>query len=147
LADASQSDAVAETVTKWIDRTGELNTIDVLPLAAGQDITFVHRHAILASSVLRLVALDLNAIALSRLGTDGVVFLAARRLFIDRPPSLEILSTKSVAHAMHAVLGDRYRVMGLTAAETRQIMRDLDIWQECNRRLQIFMRGQDRLLT
>jgi hypothetical protein len=143
-ADASRSEAIVAAVTEWTKRTGELNPVDVPPLNAGENIAFVHRHAILASSVLRLIANDLNTIALVRLGVEGVVFLAARRLFFDKPPGLPILSTKSVQHAMHGALADRYRVMGLTAAETRQIMRDLDIWQPCNRRLTLLKEAQDR---
>jgi hypothetical protein len=145
-AEASTSEAIVTAVGEWIKRTGELNPVDVPSLNAGENIAFVHRHAILASSVLRLIAIDLNTIALSRLGAEGVVFLTARRLFFDKPPALPIVSTKSVQHAMHGALADRYRVMALTAVETRQLMRDLDIWQPCNRRLLAFKEARDRTL-
>ncbi len=141
-AELSNSSQISEAIKGWATYTGEMNNIELLSLEEGQEIAFTHRQALLASSVIRLIALDINRICLAKLGAAGVVFLTARRLFIDRPPSLKVLSFRSVENAMHGILGDRYRITGLIAAETRQIMRELDIWPLCNKRLKDLKRIQ-----
>ena len=81
---------------------------EIIPVEAGRLIELNHRQAISASSVLRLMALDINRQALRLLGERGLAYLAARRAFVDDGPIIDIGGNRSMLSALNWVLSDRY---------------------------------------
>jgi hypothetical protein len=96
-------------------------------------LPFTHKEAIIASTVLRLIGKHINALAVNRLGINGVVYLAARRALLDRTLQIHDRNTGSALALVNWVLSDRYRVIDVNPSETRAILRELGIWEQCLR--------------
>ena len=128
---ASNDPQLADALTAWIDRTGDMTAPQIVPVQAGALIDLNHRHAISASSVLRLIVLDINRQALRLLGVQGLVYLAAHRTFLDEEPLDSAGSFRSMLHVLNWVLSDRYRVRGVSGVATSRVLRELGLMEEC----------------
>jgi hypothetical protein len=131
LVECYQDWTLANALSKWIKRTGEMTAPEVIPVTAGELIDINHRHAISASSVLRLIALDINRQALHLLGARGLVYLAACRTLLDDQPIVDISGYGSMLRAMNAILSDRYRVKKVSERATAEALRELAITKSC----------------
>lgn len=86
LVTASTSTELKSAEKVWKKRYAGKSAPASRPQGAGQTLDVRHRDALLASSVLRDVADDLNKKAVSFLGSDGLIYLAAHRAVRDSAP-------------------------------------------------------------
>jgi hypothetical protein len=86
LAEASTSAEVAAAELSWKRRYRGKSEPASRTQIGGKKLDIRHRDAILASSVLRDIADDLNRKAVSLLNGDGLVYLAAHRAIRDSAP-------------------------------------------------------------
>jgi hypothetical protein len=118
----------------WVKRTGEMTAPEIIPVEAGCLIDLNHRQAISASSVLRLIALDINGQALQLLGVPGLVYLAAHKIFFDDEPIVDVTGYGSMLKALNWILAGRYRVRAFKDGATARVLRDLKLTKDCSAR-------------
>lgn len=134
LVEAFDAPELQPTLDRWVDRTGEMTAPALMPVTFGQPIKFTHRQAIAASSVLRLIALDLGRLAISHLGEAGFVYLVARRAFLDDPPLPETATKASMVKAFNFMMSDRYRVRDYRQEEGLRALRAIGLTKRCSAR-------------
>ena len=132
LVQAFGAPELQPTLDRWINRTGEMTAPALVPVSFGQPIEFTHRQAIAASSVLRLLALDLGKLLISHLGHEGFVYLVARRAFLDDPPLPEIARKASMTKAFNFMMADRCRVRDYREEEGLRALRQIGLTKACS---------------
>ena len=100
----------------------------------GQQIEFSHRQAIAASSVLRLIAIDLAALVIERLGSNGFVYRAAKRTFFESPTLPETKARPTMVKAFNDVMSNRYRVKSYCPREALALLREMNLTKQCSAR-------------
>ncbi len=144
LEEIYRESALNAALADWIKRTGEMTVPEIIPVEAGRLIDLNHRQAISASSVLRLIALDINNQVLKILGVPGLVFLATRKIFFDDDPVVDLTAHSSMLNALNAVLSGRYRVRSFEDGGTARVLRELNLTKDCSARfLEIKRRRSD----
>lgn len=131
LAEASVNQAWQVTIDRWKSVTGEESLPRLKTYAPGAQVVVDHRDAILASSLLRRIAHDMNELALRALGPEGLVYMAARETLLANPPTIGASTGRSPIAVIHAALGFDYRVSDLNDAETIALLQRLNIWKPC----------------
>lgn len=144
LAEAYQDSTLENVLSDWIERTGEMTAPEIIPVTAGELIDINHRHAISASSVLRLIALDINRQALHLLGARGLVYLAACRTLLDDKPIVDVSGYGSMLRAINAILSHRCRVKRVSERATAEALRELAITKSCSSQFLRIKRRSDR---
>lgn len=134
LVASYQEPDLAPTLERWVTRTGEMTAPALIPVTEGEQIEFTHRQAIAASSTLRLIALDLGRLAISKLGPEGFIYLVTRRAFFDDPPIPETQQMASMVKAFNAAMSTRYRVRDYDQVEGLRILKALGLTKLCSAR-------------
>jgi hypothetical protein len=134
LVQAFETPELKPTLHRWTARTGEMTSPALVAVRFGDPIEFTHRQSIAASSVLRLLALDLGKLMISHLGEPGFVYLVARRVFLDDPPLPETATKSSMVKAFNTAMADRYRVRGYREEEGLRTLRQLGLTKACSAR-------------
>jgi hypothetical protein len=135
-AQASMSDDLHPVLSHWVKNTKETQPPEVLPLVRGQKINFTHRHAISASSVLRLLARDVNRKAINKLERSGFVYLAAHKGFLISEPLFDGNTGRTMLRALNNLLADRYRVRKVSEMETARTLRSLGLTKKCTKQFE-----------
>jgi hypothetical protein len=94
----------------------------------GTPIRISHKEAILASSLLRMLAWDMTRHAVVELGEEGLLYVLVSRILKERPPGL--VGGKSFFGKLHAHLKLVHRVEGLESKRTRVILERFEMWDE-----------------
>ncbi|HSU53779.1 MAG TPA: hypothetical protein VLT36_06950 [Candidatus Dormibacteraeota bacterium] len=98
-----------------------------------REIKFLPRHSILASDVFYRAAQHINALLLSNLGADGMVYMAAHHgLLSDDRVSSE--AYRSPTHIVNYMLYSRYRVTDGDFNESTAVLKSMNKWDHCRRR-------------
>jgi hypothetical protein len=131
LVESSEKAQWRSTVRAWSKTTGEESVPRLREYSFDARIELDHRDVILASSMLRRIAVHMNGCAVHELGPLGMVYFAARRSLLESPPSIPTTSTKSAVKVIHEALHLTYRVNGLSETETIAYLEDIGIWRKC----------------
>jgi hypothetical protein len=134
LVQAFDAPELQPTLDRWVKLTGEMNAPALVPVRFGRPIEFTHQQAIAASSVLRLLALDLGKLVISHLGPAGFVYLVARRAFLDDPPLPETAEKASMVKAFNFMMADRYRVRDYRQEDGLRVLRQIGLTKRCSSR-------------
>jgi len=118
---------IATGLARWTKVTNEMNAPDLGAITEGKPIAFTHRQAIAASSILRLIAWDISQQAVRALGSSGMVYLAARRLFWEDEPLIDTSACSTGKAAIAKLLTDRYRVNDFEKHEIERTLRELGL--------------------
>ncbi|MBB4395069.1 hypothetical protein [Bradyrhizobium sp. ERR14] len=133
LAEQSVASDVQAAIGQWVLKTGEQLPPDILRLSKGDTIDFTSRHAIAASSILRLAALDLNRQVIQELGRSGFVYLTAHEGFLAPEPLFDRQRGGTMLRALNWLLADRYRVRDVREVETARTLRALGLTKRCSK--------------
>jgi hypothetical protein len=116
-------------LSHWPSDNGK--PLPALPTAElSRDISFLPRHAILASDVCYRAAKHLNRTLCQILSQEGIVYMAAYHALLadDRVPTR---AWRSPVHIVNAALGDRYHIPDLDPFETATILKQTGKWSQC----------------
>lgn len=141
LADQSISSDVNTAVARWVNETGEQRPPDILRLSKGEEIEFSNLHAISSSSILRLIALDLNRQVLQHVGKLGLVYLSAYEAFFAQEPLLNELTGRTMLRALNNLLSNRYRAKRVTEVDTAGMLRKMGLTKRCSKAFKDILEG------
>jgi hypothetical protein len=133
LAEQSLASDIQVAIGQWVSKTGEQLPPDILRLSKGDNIDFTSRHAIAASSILRLAALDLNRRVIQELGKSGFVYLTAYEGFLASEPLFDRQRGGTMLRALNWLLADRYRARDVRELETARTLRALGLTKRCSK--------------
>ena len=134
LYEAYKDPLLTDIIAKWKKMTGERTVPEIITINKDEIIDINHHHAISASSVLRLIALDINKQVINILGSLGLVYLSARKALLDDQPTVNVVEYGSMLRALNAVLSHRYRVRNVSERTTAATLRALGITRSCSSR-------------
>jgi hypothetical protein len=132
LARASRKDRWEKTIANWPSLTGDVAAPVPTEMNVGEPIQITHKDALLASSLVGRLALDMSTRATSMLGKDGVVYLAATRVLRQDDATTPIGKTPFIF--VHRHLQDVLRVKELDDVETKTILERVGLWKAVCRR-------------
>lgn len=127
LVEASISEVWVGVALAWEKNTSDLTVPSPIHFTDGQVIRITHREAILASSMLRRIALDVAQRTLASLGIEGLVYVKASRAIRAKDRSLigGRLPTTRIRDLLHR----RNRVPKLDHAQFRETLEHLGLWK------------------
>jgi hypothetical protein len=132
LLETYKDPALMHALDAWVEQTGEMTAPEVTSIDPGCLIDFNHRQAISASSVLRLVAFDINRQVIKIVGVNGLVYFAAFHILFDPDAVIDLAQKQSMLKALVEVLSDRYRVRFITEKDASRMLRELGLTKSCN---------------
>jgi hypothetical protein len=141
LADQSVSSDVDTAVARWVKETGEQRPPDILRLLKGENIEFSSLHAVSSSSILRLIALDLNRQVVQHVGKSGLVYLSAYEAFFAPEPLLDELTGRTMLRALNNLLSNRYRAKRVTEVDTAGMLRKMGLTKRCSKAFRDILEG------
>jgi hypothetical protein len=97
-----------------------------------EPIHISHKDALLASSLVGRLALDMSTRAASMLGQDGVLYLAATRVLRQDDATVPVGKTPFIFEHRH--LQEVPRVKELDDVETKAILERVGLWKAICRR-------------
>jgi hypothetical protein len=126
LSDLRASPQLEVALRTWPHRRGKW-TIDLPEVSQNQVVPWLPRHAIMASAVYYRCAVYLDRAAVSTLGRDGMVAMAAHWCLLadNLVPSPAKLDAQTMVRTQ---LAERYFVRGTALAEIVQALRNNGIW-------------------
>jgi hypothetical protein len=131
LVQLAHSQSLAKSQAAWPIRSGK--RLPSLPsISSGRDVSWLPRHAILASGVCYVVAKHLNQKLINTIGEPGIVFMAAHHSLLSEE-RIPMGAKKSPEAAIQFLLGGRYRIKKISAAKTIRILKGMDKWLACRR--------------
>lgn len=134
--------AIERTLNDWKAITGEMNSPELVNVSEGSVIAFTHRQAIATSSMLRLLAWDISQQAINSFGPNGMVYLAARRLFWEEESLMDMSKYTTGSAAISWLLSNRYRVRYIDRHEIQRRLREMDLTRKVSDR---FAKQKQRL--
>lgn len=134
LVEAATDSSLTRALARWTAATGDLSVPELIDVEVGRQLDFTHRQALHASSVLRLIALDLGRFVISMLGERGFVYLVARRTFLDDTPLAAVDPKGTMVKTFNVIMKERYRVRAYDYAAAMRILRSLDLTRRCSLR-------------
>lgn len=98
-------------------------------LKLNAEVSFMPRHAVLASAVCLRIAQYANTKLITKIGVDGLVYMAAHHSLlstdhVDAP-------FKSTARAVNQLLAGRYRAAEVSENETISRLKAMNQWRKC----------------
>lgn len=87
-----------------------VTALDIPEMAEGEQILLLPRHSILASEVVYRLAEALNALLVTKLGFDGLVYMAAHHSILRTDQPAGVARPKTPQIAINTCLSNRYRV-------------------------------------
>jgi hypothetical protein len=132
LARASRRERWEKAIANWPSLTGDVAAPVPTEMDVGEPIQISHKDALLASSLVGRLALDMSTWATSTLGADGVLYLAAARLL--KQDDVAELVGKTPFIFIHRYLHEVLRVKELNEVETKRILERVGIWKDICRR-------------
>lgn len=127
LVKASSKESWADVAQAWEKNTSDLTVPIPIHFTHGQAIRITHREAILASSMLRRIALDVAQRSLTSLGIEGLVYVKASRTIKAKDRNL--IGGRLPTTRIREVLHRRNRVPKLTHSEFRETLEYLGLWR------------------
>lgn len=125
------SHELAHTVENWISLTGEHGPLRLKSFNQGDRVKFDYFDAILSSSVLRLLALNLNSQIVARVGVEGLTVLAAKYFIkqwrAEPPITIQNTATKVIPSHLSSV----NRVEGVNWRFVEPLLNQLGMLQAC----------------
>lgn len=124
-----------EAAANWTGESGR--PLPAFPqIELNREITFLPRHAVLASIVCNRLAHHFDRRLVDYLGEIGAIYMAAFHALLsdDRP---QYFKARSADIVVRRALCERYRVKGVHLPEVIAALKGLDKWRSCYRRHQV----------
>jgi hypothetical protein len=132
-----------KTTAEWFSTRGK--SAPELPIiVVDQEIRFLPRHPIFASSICYEMASVINRSLIGIIGTEGIVYSAAFHSLLSDAP-IRVDGVKTMQALINWILSSRYRVKNLSAKECSTILRKLNKWDICRERFQTLYPSSSRL--
>jgi len=128
LSAASQRSRWEKQIEVWKEKTGEITPPTPTEYVLGDPLKITHKDAVLASSLVRRFALDMNSQARNVLGEHGMLFLAMKDLM--NGPADRYLPSKDHYSRLHEILRAEYRFSALDTSTTRHLLEEIMLWDE-----------------
>ncbi|WP_299969216.1 hypothetical protein [uncultured Roseobacter sp.] len=129
----AKSSRLAEALHSWVEHTSEHGPLKLKEFEEGEIIKFDYFDAILCSSILRRLALDINEQAVPLMGIKGLTFLAAKHCMslwnAGTYASEHLTASKAIASHLSQV----NRVVGVGWKAVEPQLNRLGILGDCNR--------------
>ncbi|MDW3224173.1 MAG: hypothetical protein R8G34_15050 [Paracoccaceae bacterium] len=127
------SASLSESLANWEELTDEHGPLKLKSFEEGETIKLDYFDAILCSSILRRLALDIDAQAVRRIGIEGLTLLAAKRCMKRWQISTTNLEHSTAPKAIASYLSRVNRVVGVGWKTVEPQLNRLGILKECNR--------------
>jgi hypothetical protein len=128
LQEASQPEKWTRSIEEWKNITTDLTMPIPHKLIAGSQISITYKEALLASSLLRMLAWRMSHLAVNMLGEGGMLYLLVSKILKEKPAKL--VGGKQYFSLLHHHLKFVYRIEDLTVADTRARLEELGLWKE-----------------
>ena len=127
LQASSQAKKWNASIAEWKKKTTDLTMPIPHELLAGSRIKITYKEAILASSMLRMLAWSMSRRAVASLGETGVLYVLISRILKER--ATDLVGGKQHLSRLHHHLKFVYRIDKLTIADTKERLQELDLWE------------------
>lgn len=127
------SASLSESLVNWEELTGEHGPLKLKSFEEGEMIRFDYFDAILCSSILRRLALNIDAQAVKRMGIEGLTLLAAKRCMKRWKIGATNLEHSTAPKAIASYLSRVNRVIGFGWKTVEPQLNRLGILKDCNR--------------
>jgi len=127
-----ESDELERSLENWKLNTGEHGDLRIKKFKKEEKIEFDYSDAILTSSTLRLIALDIDRQAVGEFRRDGLVYLAAKKMLKDCNRGEFITSNKTASDSIAYHVGHVNRVLGFKGRDAASLLKRLDLLADCN---------------
>lgn len=141
LSECSHSQDLKDALDNWKNFTSDKTVPPIEPLHYGDPIRFTHRDALMASSITRLIAMNINQLVIKEIGIDGIIYLAANRLFFHDILPEGLVLCQNVGKTIYQILHSGRKVKDGDSHEVKKILIDLGIFDECKKK---FRRMKER---
>lgn len=127
LQAASQPQRWTQSIDEWERNTTDTTMPIPHELIAGSQIAITYKEALLASSMLRMLAWRMSRHAVASLGETGILYLLVSRILNEKRAGLA--GGKQHFSRLHHHLKLVYRIERLTIADTKERLKELDLWE------------------
>jgi len=125
----------SNAITEWSKRTGHIGPIQIMRPEVDRTLNVQINDVLLASTTLIILSRDISSQICSRIGVDGLTFLAARSVVrdVEKESNAKWLKNKSLESAVAAFLGEYNRLGVVRSKDAQNILKRVDYFGSANK--------------
>lgn len=134
LEEIADSKEIKDAISRWREFSLDKTPPIIKAIKFGKKIQFDHRDAILASSITRTIAINMNRALVNNLGIDGLVYLAAQRYILKDDTEIVKPKAKNAVDFLVQLLREKNRLAQVGRIQVSASLKSLGIFERCGER-------------